>query len=92
VHVEVDLPLAIDRGNGVDLRQQLAAELRRAVLDRRLVPGQRLPSSRALAAQLRLARATVTAALAELEGEGWVQARQGAGTWVSSELAGLVPA
>jgi GntR family transcriptional regulator/MocR family aminotransferase len=91
VHVEVDLPLAIDRSNGVDLRQQLAAELRRAVLDRRLLPGQRLPSSRALAAQLRLARATVTAALAELEGEGWVEARQGAGTWVSSELAGLVP-
>lgn len=92
MHVEVDLPLAIDRSNGVDLRQQVAAALRHAVLDRRLVPGQRLPSSRALAAQLRLARSTVTAALAELEGEGWVEARQGAGTWVSSELAGLVEA
>jgi GntR family transcriptional regulator/MocR family aminotransferase len=91
VHSEIDLPLAIDRRNGGDLRQQLVAELRGAVLDRRLVPGQRLPSSRALAAQLRLARATVTAAFAELEGEGWVEARQGAGTWVSSSLDGLVP-
>lgn len=87
---DLDLPLTVVRGSGVDLRQQLAAELRRAVLDRRLVPGQRLPSSRALAAHLGLARATVTAALAELEGEGWLEARQGAGTWVSASLGGLV--
>ncbi len=89
---DLDLPLTLVRGSGVDLRQQLAAELRRAVLGRQLVPGQRLPSSRALAVHLGLSRATVTAALAELEGEGWLEARQGAGTWVSTSLDGLVHA
>ena len=46
----------------------------------RLAPGTLLPSSRALAAELGLARNTVADAYGQLVAEGWLTARQGAGT------------
>lgn len=89
---ELDLPLAVDRGRTGgegDLRQQVAEQLRRAVRTGAFVAGQRLPSSRLLAAHLRVSRATVTAAVTELEGEGWLESRQGSGTYVATALDGM---
>jgi GntR family transcriptional regulator/MocR family aminotransferase len=63
--------------------------LRDAIRSGRLAAGTRLPSSRALADDLELARTTVAEAYAQLEAEGYVIARRGAGTWVA-EL-GCVP-
>jgi GntR family transcriptional regulator/MocR family aminotransferase len=57
--------------------------LREAVRTGRLSPGARLPSSRTLAADLSIARNTVAEAYAELVAEGWLIARQGAGTSVA---------
>ncbi|NGN70017.1 PLP-dependent aminotransferase family protein [Streptomyces sp. A7024] len=57
--------------------------LREAVRSGRLAPGVRLPSSRALAADLGVARNTVADAYAELVAEGWLTARQGSGTRVA---------
>ncbi len=54
-------------------------------------PGTRLPSSRALAADLGLARNTVAAAYAELVAEGWLSARQGSGTRVAERAEPLPP-
>jgi GntR family transcriptional regulator/MocR family aminotransferase len=71
---------------GLPLQEQLYARVRRAVVDGRLSPGQRLPSSRALASQLGVARGTVDAAYARLAGEGYVLARGPAGTVVSPNL------
>ena len=51
--------------------------------DGRLPPGTRLPSSRALAADLGIARNTVAEAYAQLVAEGWLTARAGSGTWVA---------
>ncbi|QQQ77163.1 PLP-dependent aminotransferase family protein [Saccharothrix sp. 6-C] len=65
-------------------RRAVEAELRRAVRDGRLAPGTRLPSSRDLAAQLGVARGTVTSAYAQLVGEGYLTARHGSGTTVST--------
>ena len=45
--------------------------------------GTRLPSTRALASDLGIARGTVVEAYAQLEAEGYVDARRGAGTWVA---------
>jgi GntR family transcriptional regulator / MocR family aminotransferase len=67
---DVDLPLLVDRTGRGDLRQQVAEQLRSALRAGIFLPGSRLPSSRALAAHLGVSRATVVAALAELEGEG----------------------
>ena len=78
--------------NSVDLlldlrgsRSRAAVEeaLREAVVSGRLATAERLPSSRALAAELGLARNTVAEAYAQLVAEGWLVARQGSGTRVA---------
>jgi GntR family histidine utilization transcriptional repressor len=45
--------------------------------------GQRLPSENALVRELGISRMTVHRALRELTAEGWLQRRQGAGTYVA---------
>jgi GntR family transcriptional regulator/MocR family aminotransferase len=66
-------------------RSSVAVEdaVREAVRSGRLAPGGRLPSSRALASDLGLARNTVAEAYAQLVAEGWLVARQGSGTRVA---------
>jgi GntR family transcriptional regulator / MocR family aminotransferase len=66
------------------VRAGLEAALRAAVRDGRLRSGTRLPPSRALAADLGLARNSVADAYRQLVAEGWLTARTGAGTWVAS--------
>jgi GntR family transcriptional regulator/MocR family aminotransferase len=85
---DVELPLALDRTLGGDLRQQVAEQLRQAIRADSFAAGQRLPSSRALASHLDVSRATVVAALAELDGEGWVESRHGSGTYVAAGIQG----
>jgi len=65
-------------------RAQLEGTLRDAVRDGRLAPGDRLPSSRALAADLGVARGVVVEAYTQLVAEGWLDARQGSGTRVAA--------
>lgn len=72
---------------GTGLRSGLMEALREAVRSGRLAPGTRLPSSRALAADLGVARNTVADAYAELVAEGWLTARQGSGTRVAQRSA-----
>ncbi|WP_367132363.1 PLP-dependent aminotransferase family protein [Saccharothrix sp. HUAS TT1] len=71
----------------LDGRRAVESELRRAVRDGRLAPGTRLPSSRDLAAQLGVARGTVTSAYAQLVGEGYLSARRGSGTTVTAAFS-----
>ncbi|MEV3968950.1 PLP-dependent aminotransferase family protein [Streptomyces sp. NPDC050698] len=69
---------------GPGLRRGLTDALREAVRSGRLAPGTRLPSSRALATDLGIARNTVADAYADLVAEGWLTARQGSGTRVAA--------
>ncbi|HEV2635424.1 MAG TPA: PLP-dependent aminotransferase family protein [Actinocrinis sp.] len=62
---------------------KLMAALREAIRDGRLVAGTRLPSSRDLAADLRVSRGLVTEVYAQLLAESYLVARPGAGTWVA---------
>ena len=68
---------------GPGVRRGLTDALREAVRTGRLAPGTRLPSSRALAADLGIARNTVAEAYTDLVAEGWLTARQGSGTRVA---------
>jgi GntR family transcriptional regulator/MocR family aminotransferase len=68
---------------GSRVRAALEAALRDAVRTGRLGAGARLPSSRDLAADLGIARNTVSDAYGQLVAEGWLEARTGAGTWVT---------
>ena len=72
----------IDPRSPVPLYAQIAARLRVAIAADELKPGDALPSVRQLASQLRINPATVVQAYRELEGEGLVATRQGAGTFV----------
>jgi GntR family transcriptional regulator / MocR family aminotransferase len=72
----------LDRTSPVALSRQLAVALRRAIADGDLTAGARLPSSRALAAELGLARSTVVGVLEQLTAEGFVAARPGSGHYV----------
>ena len=76
----IDLLLDV---TGPRLRAGLTDALREAVRSGRLAPGSRLPASRALAADLGIARSTVTECYGELVAEGWFTARQGSSTRVA---------
>jgi GntR family transcriptional regulator / MocR family aminotransferase len=80
--VDLHLDLAGTRG-----RAGLEQALREAVRTGRLRPGTRLPPSRALAVDLRIARNTVAETYGQLVAEGWLVARQGSGTVVAERVA-----
>ncbi|MCW0214865.1 MAG: PLP-dependent aminotransferase family protein [Pseudonocardia sp.] len=89
-----DLHLDLGTLSGPGLRVSLIGALRDAVRTGRLAPGSRLPSSRSLGADLGIARNTVAQAYSELVAEGWLTARQGAGTRVAErapEKAAALP-
>jgi GntR family transcriptional regulator/MocR family aminotransferase len=80
------LTIPLDERGTLSLQQQLYTRLRDDILARRLRPGERLPPSRALAAQLAVSRTTVVLVYDQLVGEGYAEARQGAGTFVSRQI------
>jgi GntR family transcriptional regulator / MocR family aminotransferase len=85
----VDLPpLPLDRASGRPLAVQLADALRAATADGTLRAGDRLPSTRALAATLGVSRTVTAAAYDQLLAEGWAQGRRGSGTYVVGAPAG----
>ena len=72
----------LDARSPVPLYDQIATRLRVAVAAGELRSGDVLPSVRQLASQLRVNPATVVQAYRELESDGFVEMRQGAGTFV----------
>lgn len=66
--------------------RQLSDWFRRAILDHRLKPGQRLPSTRQLAQELAVSRIPVLAAYEQLLAEGYLETFTGAGTCVARSI------
>jgi len=81
------LDLHVDLQSGGGRRAGLERAVREAIRDGRLRPGDRVPSTRALARDLGLARGTVAEAYAQLGAEGYLQARPGAPTRVAGGVA-----
>ncbi|MBI1757926.1 MAG: PLP-dependent aminotransferase family protein [Actinobacteria bacterium] len=77
----LDLHVELDSTSG--RRSALESALRESIRDGRLAAQTRLPSTRALAAELDLARGTVSAAYDQLIAEGYLTARTGSGTYVT---------
>jgi len=92
----VDVGVALDREAEVPVGLQLTWALRSAIRAGRLAPGQRLPSARELADAVGVNVNTLRAVIARLEAEGYLDARQGTGTFVTASppqranLSGLV--
>jgi GntR family transcriptional regulator/MocR family aminotransferase len=69
-----------------NLSGEIYRQIRNAIGDGRLRPGDCLPASRDLAHSLNVSRTTVTEAYDRLAGEGFVVSRIGAGTYVNNQL------
>ncbi len=78
--------LMLDLDGEGPLYRRLYAGLRGAILDGRLHPGTRLPSSRSLSAELGVSRNTVLQAIELLVAEGYAEAKGGSGTFVAESL------
>lgn len=76
---------AVDRATG-QIGRQIAQALRIAVATGELKAGEFLPSTRALAASLGVARGTVMEAFEQLQAEGYLVTQVGAGTSVAPTL------
>lgn len=86
------LPIHVDAAVGEPLYRQAYREIAQLVLTGRLKPGMRMPSSRALAAELGVARNTILLAMEQLMSEGYLETRRGSGTYVAASLPDLRPA
>ena len=82
--------LTLDRTRAEPLRVQLERELRDAIRSGRLAAGERLPSSRAMAAELGISRGLVIECYSQLQAEGFLTSRTGSATRVAA--GALAPA
>lgn len=81
--------LTIDHHSGVPVSTQIGEQLKYRVVSGMLAPGERLPSVRALATQLRLNPTTVARVYRQLEAEGVIYTHAGSGTFVAGRPPGL---
>ena len=84
--VPTGLVPAIALDGGGPIYQQLAEWFRRAIAEGRLRPGQRVPSTRALAGELGVSRLPVLGAYEQLHAEGYLESFTGAGTCVAAAI------
>lgn len=75
--------LTVDRSLRDPLHRQLVNALRKLILSGALQKSERLPSIRAMSAQLKLSRNTVVAAYDQLAAEGFIVSKPNAGVWVA---------
>ncbi|MBW2028172.1 MAG: FadR family transcriptional regulator [Deltaproteobacteria bacterium] len=59
--------------------EEISEQIKKAILAKRLKPGERLPSERSLAEQFQVGRLTVREALRTLETQGFIRIRKGSG-------------
>src|SRR5262247_2196204 len=83
----MSLPFNIDSGHPTPLYHQLDRAIRFAIATGKLALGERLPTVRQLAVELRINANTVAKVYAELERAGVVETRRGVGTFVSARPA-----
>ncbi len=82
--------LAVDRSSARPLYRQIYDGYRDAIVARRLRGGERIPSSRSLAAELGISRISVLNAFEQLLAEGYFESRVGSGTFVATSLPGAI--
>jgi GntR family transcriptional regulator/MocR family aminotransferase len=75
--------ISVDRGEKTPLYRQIYDWFRAAIIDGRLRPGQQIPSTRSLAAELQISRIPVVNAYEQLRTEGYLETVVGGGTCIA---------
>jgi GntR family transcriptional regulator/MocR family aminotransferase len=86
-----ELLVEIERDGDLPLHEQVERSIREGIRAGRLEAGARLPSTRALAAELRVSRGVVTEAYGQLAAEGYLLTRQGAPVRVARSVRASAP-
>ncbi|WP_125777796.1 PLP-dependent aminotransferase family protein [Antribacter gilvus] len=81
------MDLVVDLSHRAGRTDAVYRALRVALAQGRVTAGEQVPSSRALAADLRVSRATVATAYERLVAEGFLESRVGAGTFATAEAS-----
>src|SRR5580658_4820022 len=79
-------PFALDPKTKTPRYRQLYHWFRHAITSNQLRPGQRVPSTRNLAAELKISRIPVLGAYEQLLAEGYLETFTGAGTCVAKSI------
>jgi GntR family transcriptional regulator len=75
--------IRVETSSGMPITRQIAAQIRAQCASGTLQPGQRLPSVRALAAELAVNQNTILRVYERLTAEGLLERRHGDGTFVA---------
>lgn len=89
--VAFSLPALMPDDRAAPVGRRVAQALRDAIVRGELKAGERLPSTRSLAASLGIARGTLTEVFDQLKAEGYLEAKVGAGTRVAAALTDVLP-
>ncbi|MET0534840.1 MAG: GntR family transcriptional regulator, partial [Steroidobacter sp.] len=82
----VTLPIRIEPASGQTLQDQIYFCIRRSIVEGLIHADSRLPSTRALAADLGVSRTTVLLAFERLKAEGYLVPKPGSGIYIAREL------
>jgi GntR family transcriptional regulator len=78
--------IRVETSSGMPITRQIAAQIRAQCASGALQPGERLPSVRALAAELTVNQNTILRVYERLTGEGLLERRHGDGTFVANRV------
>jgi GntR family transcriptional regulator/MocR family aminotransferase len=80
------LDIQVDTGLATPIARQIYQQMRQSIVTSALPKGSRLPSTRELAELIEVSRFSVVAAYDELMAEGFIEGKQGSGTFVTNEI------
>jgi len=83
--VKSGINFSLDPLNGVPIYRQIIQQIEYAILSGRMRPGDRLPTIRSLAVELKTNPNTIAKAYGELEIRGIVATQVGSGTYISDK-------
>ncbi|MCZ6481543.1 MAG: FadR/GntR family transcriptional regulator [Candidatus Methylomirabilales bacterium] len=70
--------------------EDIVTQLKELIAEGKVKPGDQLPSERELSERFQVSRASVREAIRSLESMGWIQTRQGEGTYIASSVETLL--
>jgi len=82
---EGTISFSLNQENGAPIYRQIIQQIEYAVLSGRMQPGDRLPTIRSLAVELKTNPNTIAKAYGELEIRGVVETQVGSGTYISDK-------